>query len=76
MSEVKECNPALPYQAMMIHLDFLHHPDDAAFKNMNNAAQRRKLLDAFPLVRANYQRTCALPAVAEWKKRRPAFQGF
>ena len=42
-------------QAMMIHLDFLHHPDDAAFKNMNNVAQRRKILDAFPLVKANYQ---------------------
>ena len=63
-------------KAMMIHLNYLQYPDDAAFKNMNNVAQRRKLLDAFPLVKANYQRTCALPAVVAWNKKKPAFQGF
>ena len=61
---------------MMIHLDFLHHPEDAAFKGMNNVDERRKILDAFPLVKANYERTCALPAVAAWKEKRPAFMGF
>ena len=63
-------------QAMMVHLDFLHAPEEVAFKDMDNVEERRKILDAFPLVKANYQRTCALPAVAAWKKKRPAFQGF
>ena len=62
--------------AVMVHLDFLHAPEELAFKDMNNVVERRKVLDAFPLVKANYQRTCALPAVAEWKKKRPAFTGF
>jgi len=68
--------PTFADLAMMVHLNYLHYPDDAAFKNMNNVAQRRKLLDAFPLVKANYQRTLALPAVVAWNKKKPAFQGF
>ena len=62
--------------AVMVHLDFLHAPEELAFKDMNNVAERCKVLDAFPLVKANYQRTCALPAVAEWKKKKPAFKGL
>merc|ERR1711936_1547096 len=45
-------------------------------KEMNNLADRKKILDDFPLVKANYQATCELPFVVEWKKKRPAFQGF
>jgi len=70
------CGPTFADLAMMIHLDFLHHPDEAGFKGMNNVDERRKILDAFPLVKANYKRTCALPAVAAWKAKRPAFMGF
>merc|ERR1712210_297731 len=62
--------------AMMVHLDFLHAPEEVAFKDMDNMEERRKILDAFPLVKANYERTSALPAVAAWKKERPAFNGF
>ena len=63
-------------QAMMVHLDFLHAPEEAAFKGMDNVEERCKILDAFPLVRANYERTSALPKVADWKRERPAFNGF
>ena len=62
--------------AVMVHLDFLHAPEELAFKDMNNVEERRKVLDAYPLVKANYERTSALPAVAAWKKERPAFNGF
>jgi len=61
---------------VMVLLDFLHEADEMCFKDMNNLAERRKVLDAFPLVKANYQRTCAVPSVAEWKNKRPAFNGF
>ena len=63
-------------QALMVHLDFLHAPEEAAFKGMANLGERRGVLDAFPLVRANYESACALPKVAAWRKERPAFKGF
>merc|ERR1712209_76390 len=31
------------------------------------------LLDKFPLVKGNYQRTCQLPSVRSWKAKKPAF---
>ena len=62
--------------AVMVVLDFLNHPDHAAFKDMNNLAERKKILDSFPLVKANYQRTSALPDVVSWKKKKPQFRGF
>jgi len=62
--------------AVMVLLDFLHEPEDMAFKDMNNLAERSKLLDSYPLVKANYQRTRAVPSVTDWKKKRPAFNGF
>merc|ERR1711955_7475 len=63
--------------AVMVVLDFLQEPDCAGFKDMNNLEERKKVLDAFPLVKANYQRTCALPQVVAYKKQRPAFNtGF
>ena len=61
---------------MMVHLDFLHAPEEKAYEGVDNLSERRKILDAFPLVKANYKRTCALPAVAAWKKKKPAFKGF
>lgn len=61
---------------VMVMLDFLHAPEELAFKDMNNLAERRKILDDFPLIKANYQRTCAVPSVADWKKKRPAFGGL
>jgi len=59
--------------AVMVVLDFLHHPNHAAFKDMDNLEERKKILDSFPLVKANYQRTSALPGVVSWKKKKPAF---
>merc|ERR1712062_238199 len=56
--------------------EFLNQPDHAAFKDMNNLAERKKILDSFPLVKANYQRTSALPDVLAWKAKKPAFGGF
>ena len=62
--------------AVMVVLDFLHYPNHAAFKDMNNLAERKKILDSFPLVKANYQRTSALPSVVSWKNKKPEFRGF
>merc|ERR1711962_785031 len=62
--------------AVMVVLDFLNQPDHAAFKDMNNLAERKKILDSFPLVKANYQKTSALPDVLAWKAKKPAFGGF
>ena len=62
--------------AVMVVLDFLHYPNHAAFKDMDNLEERKKILDSFPLVKANYQRTSALPDVVSWKKKKPAFGGF
>jgi glutathione S-transferase len=61
---------------IMVLMDFIHEPEEMMFKDMNNVDERRKIIDAFPLVKANYQRTSALPAVVEWKRKRPAFNGF
>jgi len=62
--------------AVMVVLDFLHYPNHAAFKDIDNLAERKKILDSFPLVKANYQRTCALPSVVAWKNKKPEFGGF
>ena len=62
--------------AMMVALDFLHAPEEMAFKDMDNLEKRRQVLDKYPLVKANYQRTCALPSVVSWKANKPAFHGF
>merc|ERR1712213_4471 len=43
------------------------------FKDMDNLKERRALLDKFPLVKGNYQRTCQLPSVRSWKAKKPAF---
>merc|ERR1719167_446974 len=37
--------------AVMVVLDFLQEPNCAGFKDMNNLEERKKVLDAFPLVR-------------------------
>merc|ERR1711971_1311222 len=62
--------------AMMVALDFLHAPEEMSFKDINNLKERRAVLDKFPLVKANYQRTCALPTTLSWKAKKPAFHGF
>ena len=62
--------------AMMVALDFLHAPEEMSFKDINNLKERRALLDKYPLVKANYQRTCALPTSISWKAKKPAFHGF
>merc|ERR1712008_159202 len=62
--------------AVMVVLDFLHYPNHAALKGMENLVEREKILDSFPLVKANYQRTSALPDVVSWKKKKPEFGGF
>merc|ERR1719341_3072966 len=48
--------PTFADLAMMVALDFLH-----ALK------ERRAVLDKYPLVKANYQRTSALPTSLSWK---------
>jgi len=62
--------------AIMCALDWLQEPLEMSFKDMNNVAERKKILDDFPLVKANYQKTNEVPFVVEWKKKRPAFAGF
>ena len=62
--------------AMMVALDFLHAPEEMSFKDIDNLAERKKILESFPLVKANYQRTSALPCVVSWKKKKPKFRGF
>ena len=62
--------------AIMCALDWLQEPLEMSFKEMNNAAERKKILDDYPLVKANYQKTNEVPFVVEWKKKRPAFAGF
>merc|ERR1712037_603045 len=62
--------------AIMCALDFIQEPLEMSFKDMNNHAERCKVLDSYPLLKANYQRTNALPFVVEWKNKRPAFAGF
>jgi len=62
--------------AVMVVLDFLQEPDCVGFKDMNNLEERKKVLECFPLVKANYQRTCALPQVAAYKKQRPVYGGL
>ena len=62
--------------AVMVALDNLHYPNHTAFKDMDNLAERKKILESFPLVKANYQRTSALPCVVSWKKKKPEFRGF
>merc|ERR1711936_285348 len=62
--------------AVMVVLDFLHYPNHAVFKDIDNLTERKKILDSFPLVKANYQRTCGLPSVVAWKNKKPEFGGF
>jgi len=62
--------------AIMCALDWLQEPLEMSFKDMNNVAERKKILDDYPLVKANYQKTNEVPFVVEWKKKRPAFAGF
>ena len=68
--------PTFADLTVMVLMDFMTAPEEQAFRDMDNKAERCKILNAFPLVKANYQRTCALPAVAEWKKKRPTFKGL
>ena len=62
--------------AIMCALDFLQEPLEMSFMDMDNVAERKKILDDYPLVKANYQKTNKVPFVVEWKKRRPAFAGL
>merc|ERR1712010_433889 len=61
---------------VMVVLDFLLYPNHTAFKDIENLAERKKILDSFPLVKANYQRTSSLPSVLSWKNKKPEFGGF
>merc|ERR1712109_353728 len=47
--------PTFADLAMMVALDFMHAPEEMAFKDMDNLKERRALLDKFPLVKGNYQ---------------------
>merc|ERR1712039_383314 len=74
--EMAQTMAIVRFVAMMVALDFMHAPEEMAFKDMDNLKERRALLDKFPLVKGNYQRTCQLPSVRSWKAKKPAFHGF
>merc|ERR1711973_821834 len=74
--EMAQTMAIVRFVAMMVALDFMHAPEEMAFKDMDNLKERRTLLDKFPLVKGNYQRTCQLPSVRSWKAKKPAFHGF
>ena len=61
--------------AIMVVLDFIHR-DYMTFKGLNNLEERRKILNKFPMVKANYERTSSLPAVKSWKEKKPEFLGL
>ena len=61
--------------AIMVILDFIHR-DYMTFKGLNNLEERRKILNKFPMVKANYERTSSLPAVKSWKEKKPEFLGL
>ena len=62
--------------AVMELLDCLMAPEDVCFKDMANKEGRMAMLDTFPLLKDHYRRTCAVPAVADYKKKRSAFTGM
>ena len=68
-------SPTFADFAIMVILDFIHR-DYMTFKGLNNLEERRSILDQFPLVKANYERTSNLPAVLSWKKKKPKFAGL
>ena len=68
-------SPTFADLAIMVVLDFIHR-DYMTFKGLNNLEERRAILDKFPLVKANYERTSSLPAVLSWKKNKPTFDGL
>merc|ERR1712055_626846 len=43
--------------AIMCALDWVHEPLEMSFKDMNNIDERKKILNDYPLLKANYQRT-------------------
>jgi len=61
---------------LMVILDFLHAPEEVAFKDMDNLEERRKILDSFPLIKGNYESTCADASVVSWKQKKPTFNGW
>ena len=68
-------SPTFADFAIMVILDFVHR-DYMTFKGLNNLEERRSILDQFPLVKANYERTSSLPAVLSWKNKKPKFTGL
>jgi len=57
--------------SLMVLIDFLMAPQEAAFTDLNNLEERKKILDGFPLLKANYERTCLVPTVISWKQNKP-----
>jgi len=57
--------------SLMVLIDFLMAPQEAAFTDLNNLEERKKILDGFPLLKANYERTCLVPTVLSWKQKKP-----
>merc|ERR1712211_12116 len=53
--EMAQTMAIVRFVAMRVALDFLHAPEEMAFKDMDNLKERRALLDKFPLVKGNYQ---------------------
>ena len=68
-------SPTFADLAIMVVLDFIHR-DYMTFKGLTNLEERKAILDKFPMVKANYERTSSLPAVLSWKKKKPTFAGL
>jgi len=62
--------------AVMNILTFMMHPNEAIWKDMNNAPERGALLDGFPLLKANNDRVRAVPEIEAWLQRKPEFIGL
>merc|ERR1712059_15364 len=62
--------------AMEVILFFLMAPEEKAFIGMDNAVERSKILDGFPLLKANNLRVREVPEIANWINNRPPFSGL
>jgi glutathione S-transferase len=62
--------------AVMNILNFMTHPKEAIWKDMDNVAERAALLDTFPLLKAHDLRVRATPEIAAWLQKKPEFIGL
>ena len=61
---------------MQVHLSYIMHPEENAFKDMNNKKSRSMILNKYPLLQANYDKVRNVPEIAQWIRNRPVFTGL